>query len=245
MPARDRRRPGAAALRETQRQRARQLRRHESPHAPKSCPRPSTAAFARERRNPRRGVHRGPRNGMRRDDRRREGVPASAITEIIRRKEFFDYEAKYTAGRSEEITPADIAPEVKAELNRMTLEAYRTCRCSGRRTGGFHRHARRQALFHRAELDPRHECGQHRPQAGPRNGHDPRASCSTSLSTTPAANDRDRRQNRERRPAARMLRLRHRALQGHLLRGGRTPARRSRRTRRRSSKANTRITNPT
>ena len=53
------------------------------------------------------------------------------ITEIIPRKEFFDYEAKYTAGRSEKITPADIAPEVKAELNRMTLEAYRTCRCSG------------------------------------------------------------------------------------------------------------------
>ena len=53
------------------------------------------------------------------------------ITEIIPRKDFFDYEAKYTAGRSEEITPADIAPEVKAELNRMTLEAYRTCRCSG------------------------------------------------------------------------------------------------------------------
>ena len=53
------------------------------------------------------------------------------ITEIIPRKEFFDYEAKYTAGRSEEITPADIAPGVKAELNRMTLEAYRTCRCSG------------------------------------------------------------------------------------------------------------------
>lgn len=53
------------------------------------------------------------------------------ITEIVSKKEFFDYEAKYTAGFSDEITPADIAPEVKAELNRMTLEAYRTCRCSG------------------------------------------------------------------------------------------------------------------
>lgn len=53
------------------------------------------------------------------------------ITEIIPRKEFFDYEAKYTAGFSDEITPADITPEVKAELNRMTREAYRTCRCSG------------------------------------------------------------------------------------------------------------------
>ena len=53
------------------------------------------------------------------------------ITEIVSKKEFFDYEAKYTAGFSDEITPADITPEVKAELNRMTREAYRTCRCSG------------------------------------------------------------------------------------------------------------------
>lgn len=53
------------------------------------------------------------------------------ITEIVSKKEFFDYEAKYTAGRSEEITPADLSPEVKSELNRMTLEAYKTCRCSG------------------------------------------------------------------------------------------------------------------
>lgn len=53
------------------------------------------------------------------------------ITEIVPKKDFFDYEAKYTAGCSEEITPARISPEVKAELNRMTLEAYRMCRCSG------------------------------------------------------------------------------------------------------------------
>ena len=42
------------------------------------------------------------------------------ITEIVSKKEFFDYEAKYTAGCSDEITPADIAPEIKAELNRLT-----------------------------------------------------------------------------------------------------------------------------
>lgn len=52
-------------------------------------------------------------------------------TEIVPKKDFFDYEAKYTAGRSEEITPARIAPEIRAELNRMTLDAYRICRCSG------------------------------------------------------------------------------------------------------------------
>ena len=53
------------------------------------------------------------------------------ITEIVSKKDFFDYEAKYTAGYSDEITPADIAPEVRAELNRMTREAYKVCRCSG------------------------------------------------------------------------------------------------------------------
>ncbi len=53
------------------------------------------------------------------------------ITEIRAKKDFFDYEAKYTEGMSEEITPAPISEEVKAELNRMTLEAYKRCRCSG------------------------------------------------------------------------------------------------------------------
>ncbi len=52
-------------------------------------------------------------------------------TEIVPKNDFFDYEAKYTAGCSEEITPARIAPEVRAELNRLTLEAYRLCRCRG------------------------------------------------------------------------------------------------------------------
>lgn len=53
------------------------------------------------------------------------------ITEIIAKRDFFDYEAKYTAGLSDEITPADISDEIKTKLNHMTLEAYRRCRCSG------------------------------------------------------------------------------------------------------------------
>ena len=53
------------------------------------------------------------------------------ITEIVPRNDFFDYEAKYTAGCSEEITPAQIPDEVRRELNRMTRETYRLCRCSG------------------------------------------------------------------------------------------------------------------
>ena len=53
------------------------------------------------------------------------------VTEIVPKNEFFDYEAKYTAGCSDEITPADISDEVRRELNRMTLEAYKMCRCKG------------------------------------------------------------------------------------------------------------------
>ena len=53
------------------------------------------------------------------------------ITEIVSKRDFFDYEAKYTEGLSDEITPAQISEDVKEKLNRMTLEAYRACRCSG------------------------------------------------------------------------------------------------------------------
>lgn len=53
------------------------------------------------------------------------------ITEIISKRAFFDYEAKYTEGLSDEITPADIDEQIVVRLNRMTAEAYRACRCSG------------------------------------------------------------------------------------------------------------------
>lgn len=53
------------------------------------------------------------------------------ITEIISKRAFFDYEAKYTEGLSDEITPADIDKQIVARLNRMTAEAYRACRCRG------------------------------------------------------------------------------------------------------------------
>lgn len=53
------------------------------------------------------------------------------ITEIVSKKDFFDYQAKYTEGYSDEITPADIAPELAEELHRMARTAYKACRCSG------------------------------------------------------------------------------------------------------------------
>lgn len=53
------------------------------------------------------------------------------ITEVIAKNEFFDYEAKYTAGMSDEITPANIPAELADRLHAMTLAAYKACRCRG------------------------------------------------------------------------------------------------------------------
>ncbi len=53
------------------------------------------------------------------------------ITEIVPAREFFDFEAKYTAGAADEITPAPIPAALAEELARLTRLAYRTCRCRG------------------------------------------------------------------------------------------------------------------
>jgi D-alanine-D-alanine ligase len=53
------------------------------------------------------------------------------VTEIISKNEFFDYEAKYTVGRSSEITPADMPLSVTNEIQRISLLAYRLLGCKG------------------------------------------------------------------------------------------------------------------
>ncbi len=53
------------------------------------------------------------------------------ITELKPKREFFDYEAKYTSGLAEEVTPADVSDAIKARLNELTIKAYRACRCRG------------------------------------------------------------------------------------------------------------------
>ena len=52
------------------------------------------------------------------------------ITEIISKNEFFDFEAKYK-GNSEEITPAQISPEMKERIEQEAVKAYRMFDCSG------------------------------------------------------------------------------------------------------------------
>ena len=58
-------------------------------------------------------------------------VKSLGVTEIITENEFFDYEAKYTAGKTEEITPADVPPEVSAECERLSLFMYEHLNCRG------------------------------------------------------------------------------------------------------------------
>ena len=46
------------------------------------------------------------------------------ITEVISKNEFFDYEAKYTASKVEEITPARISEEIAEEISSTTSKIY-------------------------------------------------------------------------------------------------------------------------
>jgi D-alanine-D-alanine ligase len=53
------------------------------------------------------------------------------LIEIISKNEFFDYEAKYTPGKSEEIAPADISPSITTEIQRISKFVYELLGCKG------------------------------------------------------------------------------------------------------------------
>jgi D-alanine-D-alanine ligase len=53
------------------------------------------------------------------------------VTEIISKKEFFDYEAKYTPGMSDEITPARISAEIARSVQDQSLLIYDLLDCRG------------------------------------------------------------------------------------------------------------------
>lgn len=57
-------------------------------------------------------------------------VIALPITEIISKKEFFDYEAKYE-GASEEITPADVEEAIAEQVRAEARKAYALFNCNG------------------------------------------------------------------------------------------------------------------
>jgi len=53
------------------------------------------------------------------------------VTEIISKNEFFDYEAKYTPGKSDEVTPADMPSVITDEIQRLSSLIYDLLGCKG------------------------------------------------------------------------------------------------------------------
>jgi len=53
------------------------------------------------------------------------------VTEIISKKEFFDYEAKYTPGFSEEVTPAKMDEEITDKIQELSSLIYDLLGCKG------------------------------------------------------------------------------------------------------------------
>ena len=58
-------------------------------------------------------------------------VIALPLTEIVSVNEFFDYQAKYTQGYSDEITPARISEDLANECRNISLDLYRKLNCRG------------------------------------------------------------------------------------------------------------------
>ncbi len=53
------------------------------------------------------------------------------VTEVLPKNEYFDFEAKYTPGAAEEITPARLPKKQFEKCQQLTSEMYDLCRCEG------------------------------------------------------------------------------------------------------------------
>jgi len=60
-----------------------------------------------------------------------ESPMASLPCEILPSREFYDYEDKYLLDMAKTQVPADLAPEITAELRRLAVECYRAVECEG------------------------------------------------------------------------------------------------------------------
>jgi D-alanine-D-alanine ligase len=59
-------------------------------------------------------------------------APRAAVPgEILSSHEFYDYEDKYVTGRSEQIIPADLSPELTEEIRRLACTAFTAYDCDG------------------------------------------------------------------------------------------------------------------
>jgi D-alanine-D-alanine ligase len=62
---------------------------------------------------------------------RNGGLRTLPILELVPKNEFYDYEAKYTAGMTEFVIPARLDPAVYARAQRMALDAFSALGCRG------------------------------------------------------------------------------------------------------------------
>ena len=53
------------------------------------------------------------------------------VTEVLPKNEFFDFEAKYTPGATEEITPARLPERLFEKCQNISAEIYDLCQCAG------------------------------------------------------------------------------------------------------------------
>lgn len=53
------------------------------------------------------------------------------VTEVLPKNEFFDFDAKYTPGAAEEITPARLPKDLFEKCQEISSEVYDLCQCSG------------------------------------------------------------------------------------------------------------------
>lgn len=60
-----------------------------------------------------------------------KGITVLPATEVIPTKEFFDFEAKYTPGVTEEITPGRMTEEEKAKVEEIVTAVYKKLNCRG------------------------------------------------------------------------------------------------------------------
>jgi D-alanine-D-alanine ligase len=65
------------------------------------------------------------------------GDEALAVTELRPKTGFYDYEAKYTDGRTEHVCPAEVPDDVRDAAMEMALKAHQLLGCSGTSRSDF------------------------------------------------------------------------------------------------------------
>jgi D-alanine-D-alanine ligase len=60
-----------------------------------------------------------------------DDLTALPVIEILTKRAFFDYSAKYDAGESEEVCPAEIPPDVATRAQDLAVRAHRALHCRG------------------------------------------------------------------------------------------------------------------